>query len=78
MLSIIRGKVDLTSDGGLFITEFEAGRVFETDSNGVVVWEYINRYSPEEVAEITEARIYSAGYFTVERWPCLPSTERAK
>lgn len=68
--SILRGKVDVTGDGGLVITEFEGGRVLETDARGDVVWQYLNRYSSEEVAELTEGRVYPAGYFTVEDWPC--------
>ena len=70
MLSVVRGKVDLTTGGGLLITEFEGGRVFETDAGGTVVWEYINRYNEEEIAEITEARVYPASYFMVDDWSC--------
>lgn len=68
MLSIIRGKHDPTAVGGLFITEFEGGRVFETDQEGNIIWEYINRYSRDEVAEISEARVYPKSYFTVADW----------
>lgn len=70
MLSLIRGKHDVTEDGGFFITEFEAGRVIESDAAGNIVWEYINRYSGDYVAEISEARIYPAGYFNVADWSC--------
>ena len=70
MLTIVRGKVELTPRGGLLVTEFEGGRVFETDAEGNLVWEYINRYSAEEVAEVTEARAYPAGYFDVADWSC--------
>jgi hypothetical protein len=70
MLSVIRGKHELTARGGLLITEFEGGRVFETDPSGRTIWEYINRYDADEVAEITEARIYPADYFTVSDWSC--------
>lgn len=70
MLTIVRGKVELTPRGGLLVTEFEGGRVFETDAEGNLVWEYINRYSAEEVAEVTEARAYPASYFTVASWDC--------
>ncbi len=68
MLSIIRGKHEITESGGFFITEFEGGRVFEADRDGRVVWEFINRYNDNEVAEISEARLYPNGYFTVPDW----------
>ena len=70
MLSVIRGKHEVTASGGLLITEFEGGRVFETDSAGRTVWEYVNRYDAENVAEITEARVYPASYFNVSDWDC--------
>jgi hypothetical protein len=69
-LSVVRGKVDLTPRGGFLITEFEAGRVLEVDSQGRLVWEYINRFNDEEVAEITEARLYPLEYFNVSDWAC--------
>jgi hypothetical protein len=69
-LSIVRGKVDVTPRGGLLITEAKGGRVRETDPDQKLVWEYVNRYSPEEVAELAEARIYPAGYFEVNDWSC--------
>ncbi len=70
MLTIVRGKVELTPLGGLLVTEFEGGRVFESDAAGRVIWEYINRYDSEAVAEITEARLYPQNYFTVSSWSC--------
>ena len=69
-LSVIRGKHEITENGGLLITEFEGGRIVETDAEGRVIWEYINRYNEEEVAEMTEARIYPRSYFTVSNWSC--------
>ena len=70
MLSSLRGKHDLTPDGNLFITAFEDGRVLEVDTEGNIIWEYINRYNENVVAEITEARLYSKDYFTVPDWAC--------
>jgi hypothetical protein len=70
LLSIVRGKVDVTPAGGLFITEAQGGRVRETDANGNLVWEYVNRFSPDEIAEIGEARVYPASYFSVTDWSC--------
>jgi hypothetical protein len=74
-LSAIRGKVDVTPGGGLLITEEDGGRVIETDARRRIVWEYVNRYSDSDVAEITEARVYPAGYFTVADWSCSPTAE---
>jgi hypothetical protein len=70
LLTIIRGKHENTTDGGLLITEFEGGRVVETDTNGHIVWEYVNRHDSNLVAEITEARVYSHDYFTTSNWSC--------
>jgi hypothetical protein len=69
MLSVLRGKQHET-ERGLFITESEAGRVIETDAAGRVVWEYVNSYDPENVAEITEARLYPKDFFSVADWSC--------
>ena len=44
--------------------------MFEVDAAGVKIWEYINRHSPDEVAEITEARVYPSNYFRVSDWSC--------
>jgi arylsulfotransferase ASST len=70
LLTVIKGKVDLTAAGGLFITEAQGGRVRETDTSGKLVWEYVNRYDAESVAEIGEARLYPSDYFQVKDWSC--------
>jgi hypothetical protein len=63
MYTNIRGKHQILPGNRLLITEHEGGRVIETDMNGLIIWEYINRYDEDEVAEITEARIYPNSYF---------------
>ena len=68
--TLIRGKHEFMSHGGLLITEFEGGRLLETNSSGQIIWEYINRYNEDEIAELTEARIYPASYFDVKKWSC--------
>ncbi len=70
MLTSIRGKHELTRNGGLLVTEFEGGRLFETDATGRIIWEYINRYDSDEVAEVSEARIYPDNYFRISDWSC--------
>jgi hypothetical protein len=69
-LSVLRGNHEPTQGGGFLITEFEGGRIFETDSQGRVIWEYINRYDDDEVLEVTGARMYSQSYFDVADWRC--------
>jgi hypothetical protein len=69
LLSIIRGKVQRT-ERGVLVAEFEGGRVFEADAQGRVIWEYVNRYDDDEVAEVTEARLYASDYFAVTDWSC--------
>lgn len=69
ILSVLRGKQAETASG-LLITESEGGRVIETDGDGKIVWEYVNHYDDENVAEITEARLYPKDYFTVADWSC--------
>ncbi|MEM6824628.1 MAG: arylsulfotransferase family protein, partial [Pseudomonadota bacterium] len=68
--TIIRGKHDPTSAGGYMITEFEAGRIFEVDGQGNLVWEFINRFDDTRVIELTEGRLYERSYFSVSDWSC--------
>lgn len=70
MLTVLRGKHEVLPGGGFLITEAEGGRLLETNAAGEIVWEYINRYDAENVAELSEARLYSPDYFTVDDWSC--------
>ena len=70
LLSVIRGKLEPTAAGGWFITEHEAGRALEVSAGGEIIWEYVNRYDEQDVAEITEARLYPADYFEAADWSC--------
>jgi len=70
LLSVIRGRQETTPDGGLMIAEFEGGRALETNTSGQIVWQYINRYDKDHVAELTEAKLYPYSYFTQSDWSC--------
>jgi hypothetical protein len=72
MYTDIRGKYQYlgVEDEHLLVTEFSAGRVFEVNSAGELVWEYVNRYSEDEVAEVSQATRYREEYFTVDDWTC--------
>jgi hypothetical protein len=74
-LNVIRGTNEFIPGVGLFITEFEGGRAFETDKEGRLVWEYVNRYGQGEVAEITEGHVYGPEYFAVTNWSCAENSK---
>lgn len=57
-----RGKHQILDNGDILITETDAGRVFETTPNGEVVWQYMNRYSADEVGWLMTADRYPSGY----------------
>ena len=69
-LSVYRGDHQPTSDGGYLVAEHEAGRIFESDATGRIIWEYINRFDADQVLEITGAQRYPRDYFSVTDWTC--------
>jgi hypothetical protein len=62
----------VTPGGNLLITEPDGGRAREVSRSHGVVWEYVNRYSRDEIAQMTQAQLYPARYFTfdTDAWPC--------
>ena len=70
MLSVLRGDHQLLDDGGMLITEFDAGRVLQVDGDGQIVWEYVNRYDDAFVGEITNASVHPAGSVDLEGQAC--------
>lgn len=66
----IRGKHQLLEGGNILLTEFAAGRIFEVDNAGDVVWEIFNRFDEQNVAEVSQATRYADGYFSVASWEC--------
>jgi hypothetical protein len=65
-----QGDHQLLKNGNILITETDSGRIIEVDMNGYIVWEYINRYSVEEVYRVGDSIRYTTDYFTVETWVC--------
>lgn len=70
MLSVIRGQHEILKNNGMLITEFDAGRVFEVDSDKNIIWEYVNQYNDKYVGEISNAIIYPADYFQEKLHDC--------
>lgn len=70
MYTSTQGDHQIFRNENIFIVEANAGRVIEVDVNGRIVWEYINRYSDDEVCRLSHAIRYPLDYFTVENWSC--------
>jgi hypothetical protein len=65
------GALQRLSNGNLLITESAAGRVFETDGAGRIVWEWVQEpYDAERVAEVMEGTRYELTPEQVSSWPC--------
>lgn len=68
--SSIMGTHQLLGNGNRLISESMAGRVFEIDSDGEIVWEYIRPYDSSHAALIESAIRYDLDYFSVRDWSC--------
>jgi len=50
--------------------ESDAGRVFEINPAGDIIWKFINRYDADHVAYVNDALRYPPDYFKVGDWSC--------
>jgi hypothetical protein len=65
------GKHQLLANGNRLITEAIAGRLFEVDSTGELVWEWIHEnYDAQRVAEVMEGTRYAITEAQVRQWQC--------
>ena len=65
------GKHQLLENGNRLITEAIAGRVFEIDADGEMVWEWFQQpYDSELVAEVLEGTRYPFSEADVAAWAC--------
>ena len=70
LYSISKGSHQMLENGNALIVESDQGRVLEVTPAGEVVWEFINRYSEDEVFIISEAIRYPPDFFDVADWSC--------
>ena len=67
------GKWQLLDNGNMLIAEPYGGKVFETTSDGDVIWEWINKPNNDNrVAEVMEATRYDISAEQVANWACSP------
>lgn len=61
----IRGKHQLLDSGGILVTSTQQGRVFETNAEGDIVFEFLNTYNDDnEYLVVSEAVFLPEGFFT--------------
>ncbi len=65
-----QGDQQVLDNGNVLIAESDFGRVFEVTPGGEIAWEYINRYSADEVLRISDAVRYPPGYLQVTDGSC--------
>lgn len=70
MYTASQGDHQIFQNGNILMAEAEAGRIIEVDNSGNIVWEYINRYSDDEVFRVADAIRYPLDYLNVENWSC--------
>ena len=66
----IMGTHQPLADGNRLITESLAGRVFEIDPKGNIVWEYVKSYDDRYAALIASAIRYDDDYLVAADWSC--------
>lgn len=67
----LRGKWQQLANGNLLLTESQAGRVVEVNSDGETVWEWVHQtHGNSRVPAVTKARRYPLTPSHVASWPC--------
>jgi hypothetical protein len=64
------GKQQPLANGNVLVADPDGGRAFEVSSDGEIVWEYINHWSAEQVAVITQAMRLPQDYFSFSDTSC--------
>ena len=68
--SRIMGTHQLLPNGNRLITESTAGRIFEVDANGEIVWEHVTQFDDTYSGLIEGAIRYDTDYFSIKDWSC--------
>lgn len=64
------GKWQPLENGNVLLTEAQAGRVAEADSNGAPVWEWIREPDGSRVPQVLDATRYALAPTEVKGWSC--------
>lgn len=65
-----RGTHQMLDGGDTMITEAQAGRAFQVDNAGRIVWSYVNRWDADRTAWLHDAEVYPRDFFRIADWTC--------
>ena len=74
----IFGTHQALPNGNILISEGKAGRAFEINNQGNIVWDFVSPYDDTHASLMEAAHRYDPDYFTVEDWHCDESTIQRK
>jgi hypothetical protein len=69
----IFGTHQTLPNGNILISEGKAGRVFEINQQGDIVWDFVSPYDDSYASLVEAAHRYDLGYFSVTDWQCEQS-----
>jgi hypothetical protein len=67
--SVINGMHELTSTGTVMVTSSTQGRIFEVNRDGEVVFDFVNRFSPDRTLHVSNARYLGKDFFHFQTPP---------
>jgi hypothetical protein len=67
--SVINGMHELTSAGTVMVTSSTQGRIFEVNRDGEVVFDFINRFTPDRTLHVSNARYLGKEFFDFQTPP---------
>lgn len=66
----IMGSHQKLENGNRLIVESMSGRIFEIDSNGEIVWQFVKAYDDKNAAAIDSAIRFDTDYLHSNNWTC--------
>ena len=72
----IFGTHQALPNGNILISEGKAGRVFEINREGDIVWDFVSTYDDTHASLVEAAQRYEPDYFNVKDWSCDKSSNQ--
>ena len=72
----ILGTHQALPNSNILISEGLAGRVFEINKQGDIVWEFVSSYDDTHASAVEAVYRYDPSYFNVKDWSCDSATQK--